>query len=1009
MRDYVIINGVNSLTINGLAISKLPPISKPLMRNMKEEIDGRDGDIITELGYSAYDKTMEIGLYGNFDINEVISFFNGEGTITFSNEDDKHYYFKILEQIDYEKLLKFKTATITFHCQPFKYPNNEQIIDVDSLTVEGTGTDITLSNTSLYAPINTELLGDTYQYTTTGRNLFVNSENLVAAIDGQAQMQKTGSGRECTLTKTSSGTASPRIQFANDFFEVNTTYYFSFKVKGNWNVVDFGTWFNNVQQNIVSITPTSSYQLVSGSFTYPSTKYTSDRLFWANTDGRIAVGQSITITDFMISKSNNTEYEPYTNGASPNPDYPQAIDNVEGEQEIIISNKNLFNFDTFADTSSGLTSTISGNNLKITGTATTTQKFLTNYIDNNFKVGSYVFSITKVLTARLMIRFFDSNNATISTYNIMPGETSVSLQLNGTEKKYRLIFNPVRDETYNVDVNIQLEHGTVSTSYEEYKEQSYEINLGKNLFDKDNVVILNANLSNSKINSNANERVAIIKCDPNTTYTFSKVIPSSYIRNTIATTSAYPTLNMTVDNAVYSATSPKTYTTGANAQYIVWLFWSASDTTYTEQQNLDSMQVEKGSQATSYVPYKTPIELCKIGDYQDIIFKSKGNQLYDKDNINLIDSYYVDGTGKIVFGTNNKFNWVQLEPNKTYTLSQPIKSNVSVRIALFNSEPIPDSTGMIIGTFTGTTPIIQTFTTTSTSYYLGWVYCNTSQLGNYTQQQMLDSIMLNEGTSVLQYEPYGTNGKWLLHKEIGKYTFTGNETFTSQSYGTNSWLVNSIINTIPNDNLKLCISNIFTGIPKSERNNEVSNSIYANTTTALYIRNTSFTSQAQIQSATNGNYVYYVLATPTTTEITDTELLAQLTLLSNATTYDEATNISSKGDLPSILNVSATSIPTTTITNIGNIYAKPLLTIKGSGDISVYLNGIQLLQIALGDREEITIDISKMEAYDEETKVLLNRLVIGDYSKFLINSGVNELLITGDVSNFTMSNYTRWL
>ena len=95
MRNYVIINGVNSLTIQGLAINILPPISKPPMRALREEIDGRDGDITTELGYGAYDRTMEIGLYGNYDINEVIAFFNSKGTIVFSDEDDKYYNFEI--------------------------------------------------------------------------------------------------------------------------------------------------------------------------------------------------------------------------------------------------------------------------------------------------------------------------------------------------------------------------------------------------------------------------------------------------------------------------------------------------------------------------------------------------------------------------------------------------------------------------------------------------------------------------------------------------------------------------------------------------------------------------------------------------------------------------------------------------------------------------------------------------------------------------------------------------
>ena len=94
MRYYVLINNQSSLEVSGLYISKLPPISKPLKRTNIEEIDGRDGDIVTTLGYGSVDKEMEIGLFGDYDINEIISFFNQEGIITFSNEADKYYKFK---------------------------------------------------------------------------------------------------------------------------------------------------------------------------------------------------------------------------------------------------------------------------------------------------------------------------------------------------------------------------------------------------------------------------------------------------------------------------------------------------------------------------------------------------------------------------------------------------------------------------------------------------------------------------------------------------------------------------------------------------------------------------------------------------------------------------------------------------------------------------------------------------------------------------------------------------
>ena len=119
--NYVILNGVKSTTIQGLLIQSLPPISKPLMRTSVEEIDGRDGDIVTKLGYSAYNKQMSIGLFGDFDVDEVIQFFSTEGTVIFSNEPDKYYKYQIIEQIDFERLLRFRTATVTFHVQPFKY------------------------------------------------------------------------------------------------------------------------------------------------------------------------------------------------------------------------------------------------------------------------------------------------------------------------------------------------------------------------------------------------------------------------------------------------------------------------------------------------------------------------------------------------------------------------------------------------------------------------------------------------------------------------------------------------------------------------------------------------------------------------------------------------------------------------------------------------------------------------------------------------------------------------
>ena len=100
MKNWIVLNGKKSTDVNGLLIQSLPAISKPLIRTEVEDIDGRDGDIVTYIGYSAYNKEMTIGLYGDYDIDDVIQYFDSSGIVIFSNEPDKYYKYQIYENID---------------------------------------------------------------------------------------------------------------------------------------------------------------------------------------------------------------------------------------------------------------------------------------------------------------------------------------------------------------------------------------------------------------------------------------------------------------------------------------------------------------------------------------------------------------------------------------------------------------------------------------------------------------------------------------------------------------------------------------------------------------------------------------------------------------------------------------------------------------------------------------------------------------------------------------------
>lgn len=140
----IIWKDINSNTIPGLLICELPPITKPKMKTNIIKINGRDGDIIEDLGYESYTKNISIGLTRNFDINQIIKYFTGSGTLVLSNEPDKIYKCKIIEKIDYEKLLNFKKATIKFYTQPFKYKKDEpetilNVTDEKSIQVNNAG------------------------------------------------------------------------------------------------------------------------------------------------------------------------------------------------------------------------------------------------------------------------------------------------------------------------------------------------------------------------------------------------------------------------------------------------------------------------------------------------------------------------------------------------------------------------------------------------------------------------------------------------------------------------------------------------------------------------------------------------------------------------------------------------------------------------------------------------------------------------------------------------------
>lgn len=196
--NHIIWNNKDSRDINGLLICELPPITKPQLRVKETVIDGVDGSFIEELGYEAYDKTVSIGLKIGADVDEVIEYFTGNGEVIFSNEPNKYYKASINKSVDYARLLRFRTAKVTFRVQPFKYDKDEiEKISTESqeMTVENIGNYtskpiITIKGKGdVFLSVNGAVVCK-YEFPDAGETVILDSEIQDAYIDNTLKNQQ---------------------------------------------------------------------------------------------------------------------------------------------------------------------------------------------------------------------------------------------------------------------------------------------------------------------------------------------------------------------------------------------------------------------------------------------------------------------------------------------------------------------------------------------------------------------------------------------------------------------------------------------------------------------------------------------------------------------------------------------------------------------------------------------------------------------------------------------------
>ena len=302
-----------------------------------------------------------------------------------------------------------------------------------------------------------------------------------------------------------------------------------------------------------------------------------------------------------------------------------------------------------------------------------------------------------------------------------------------------------------------------------------------------------------------------------------------------------------------------------------------------------NIMLELGSQKSDYEPYQGT---------QSYEINLGGTNIFDK-NSTQNDGFFLQENG----ATNPNASWsysdyIPCSPNTTYTTSLVGTMGAGASRCYYNASKV-----LISGVkhnsanpFTDTTP--------SGAVYMRESYPTGS----------IDSVQIEVGSQATPYAPYTTyayelakigtyqdyiyksGDKWYKHAEIGKVVLDGSET----------WAISG--------NTNLCRTDIpdalvvaSSGVIAPAVSDYFTASSWANLSNgtvdyglAMYysagriaLRNKNFTTESDYTTwlSTHNTTVYYALATPTDTEITDSELIGQLEALLAGSLYKGTNNI----------------------------------------------------------------------------------------------------------------------
>lgn len=401
---------------------------------------------------------------------------------------------------------------------------------------------------------------------------------------------------------------------------------------------------------------------------------------------------TISLSDLQIEQgSTATEFEPYCGGqASPNPDYPQEIKVVTGDNVVRHVGKNLLDLKNGTYIATDITGVVENGVITLNGTAAA-NRFLVIELNANLDLineEQYTIS-TNNEEANSNVRFRIDDSGSYDTILSGTNATKTIVYSNNSNLyKTRLTIRVASGTTLNnYVIKPQIEKSSTATSYEPYRGEEYELNLGyDNLIDvmpNQSEIINGIEISTTsdgyiKLNGTATNNInksflwlnnlAKYKSTQQQ-YTYSSHYESGTASANFAInlrcgqqaedlSGQLNTTSLYVNNALRSTSFYK-----GNTGYVTGIQIIISSGVVLDN-FVCKLQLEEGNVVHTYTKFGEKIELCKIGDYEDVLFKNEvGDENY---NAELEEgAWYKKGViGKVVFDGSEYW---QMNPQATLT------------------------------------------------------------------------------------------------------------------------------------------------------------------------------------------------------------------------------------------------------------------------------------------------------------------------------------------------------